>query len=241
MLLLLATTVVADDSSPPATESIGDQLLEDIAPGMFDPPAAPQHDTEDESEPTPRGPELNLQMPGPLDHWREEGEDIGRASPAAPLPLVRAHGGMQRAQSLLAERDTVDRAGDIQQDVVAQLDELIAELSKQCHGGNCQPGDQPPKPSQRSQAKAGSKSGSKSGQGAAAARDSTDRLNSASAQPVEKASVDELVKDLWGHLPERSREQMLQSFSAEFLPEYELEIEKYYARLAEEEAENSPQ
>ena len=48
-----------------------------------------------------------------------------------------------------------------------------------------------------------------------------------------------MVKDLWGHLPERSREQMLQSFSDEFLPKYELEIEQYYRRLSEEQGESS--
>ena len=46
-----------------------------------------------------------------------------------------------------------------------------------------------------------------------------------------------MVKALWGHLPERSREQMLQSFSDEFLPKYELEIEQYYRRLSEEQGE----
>jgi hypothetical protein len=35
-------------------------------------------------------------------------------------------------------------------------------------------------------------------------------------------------------LPEREREQMLQSFSGEFLPKYELELEKYYRRMSEE-------
>ena len=43
------------------------------------------------------------------------------------------------------------------------------------------------------------------------------------------------MKHLWGHLPEREREQMMQSFSDEFLPKYELEIEQYYQRLSEEE------
>ena len=43
-----------------------------------------------------------------------------------------------------------------------------------------------------------------------------------------------MVKDLWGQLPPHAREQLLQSSSDEFLPQYELEIEKYYRRLAEE-------
>ena len=42
------------------------------------------------------------------------------------------------------------------------------------------------------------------------------------------------MKELWGHLPERSREQLLQSFSEEFLPKYEREIQQYYQRLSED-------
>ena len=248
LALLLSCTAIASaqtrsretTDNPSATESIGDELREELAPGMFDQPTAPPTGSDDNKEAAPGapGPILNFQMPGPLDHWGVHGEDIVRQSAAAPLPLVRARDGMHQAKSLLAEHDTVPRAGQVQQEVVAQLDELIAALSKQCQGGNCKPGDGPPKPSQRSQNNPG-KSGSKPGRGATAARDSNDQLNNSAAKPVEKTAVEDLMKDLWGHLPERSREQILQSFSGEFLPEYELEIEKYYRRLAEEEAQNS--
>ena len=43
-----------------------------------------------------------------------------------------------------------------------------------------------------------------------------------------------MMKDSWGHLPPRVREQMLQNTPEQFLPQYELMIEKYYQRLAEE-------
>ena len=49
-----------------------------------------------------------------------------------------------------------------------------------------------------------------------------------------------MVKALWGQLPERSREQMLQSFSNELLPKYELEIEQYYRRWSEEQSQEAP-
>ena len=61
-------------------------------------------------------------------------------------------------------------------------------------------------------------------------------LNRTTAKPVDKGAVDEMVKALWGQLPARSREQMLQSFTDEFLPKYELEIEQYYRRLSEEQS-----
>ena len=42
------------------------------------------------------------------------------------------------------------------------------------------------------------------------------------------------MKQLWGELPQRDREQMLQLPVEEFLPEYELLIEDYFRRLSEE-------
>ncbi len=205
-------------------ESLGRELLDDLTPDVFRQPQAG-----DAASPAARFDDL--------------GEDIDGSS--GPLALARVRQGMQQAETLLAQpqpaaaTDTLQQAAQTQQQVVVQLDALIAELSKQCQGGDCPPGDQPPKPGERSQAKPG-KPGSPSGRGQTAARDSTDRLGQARAQPADKGDVDAIVKDLWGHLPERSREQMLQSFSDEFLPKYELEIEQYYRGLSEEQTETAP-
>jgi len=48
------------------------------------------------------------------------------------------------------------------------------------------------------------------------------------------AAMHELMKDVWGQLPQHDREQMSQSAPEQFLPKYELLIEKYYKRLAEQ-------
>jgi hypothetical protein len=127
----------------------------------------------------------------------------------------------------------------VQKDVVSELDDLIAKLSKQCQcqcqGGQCDK----PSDKQSNQPKPGNKSSMAAGKGSAPARESSDRLDRTTAQTPEKGEVSDLVKDLWGHLPARSREQMLQSFSDEFLPKYEQEIEQYYRRLSDEEANRS--
>ena len=47
------------------------------------------------------------------------------------------------------------------------------------------------------------------------------------------AATGELVKDLWGHLPERQRQQILQPLSEDFLPKYATEIEEYFRALAD--------
>jgi hypothetical protein len=165
-----------------------------------------------------------------------DGEDIGQSQGA--LSLNRVRHGMQQAENLLnepAEPQVIaaKKAVAVQHQVVSELDKLIAELSKQCQGGQCKPAEAPSKPSQRSQAKP-TKSDSAVARGPVAARDSTDRLDRSNAKAVDKGEIRDVVKDLWGHFPARSREQMMQSFSDEFLPKYELEIEAYYRRLSEE-------
>jgi hypothetical protein len=149
---------------------------------------------------------------------------------------------MQQAQSLLSQPGTgggdAQLASPVQHQIISDLDKLIADLSKQCQccNGQCQ-GEQSNKPPKPGENPKPGKPGA-AGSGRTAARDSTDRLDRSTAKPVDKGEVNEMVKNLWGHLPERSREQMLQSFSDEFLPKYELEIEQYYRRLSEEQEES---
>jgi len=232
VVLLAVSRTLAIDAAPAASsgvESLGSELLEGLTPDAFGQPAATPGDSPNPAvaprDPTTLAPRFD-----------DLGEDIGQ--PSGSLSLARVRMGMQHAESLLATKQaavdfpTFKQAGEAQQQVVTQLDKLIAELSKQCKNCQCNSASSP-KPSQRSQKKPG-KLSSAASSGKTAARDSTDRLDSASAKPVDKADREATVKDLWGHLPERSRQQMMQSFSEEFLPKYELEIEQYYRRLSEE-------
>jgi hypothetical protein len=68
------------------------------------------------------------------------------------------------------------------------------------------------------------------------AQDSTDRVGKAEAERPDPAAMDALLKNVWGELPERLRQQMLQSSVEQFLPKYELLIEDYFRTLAEEQA-----
>jgi hypothetical protein len=43
-----------------------------------------------------------------------------------------------------------------------------------------------------------------------------------------------LLRQVWGHLPPKIRDQMQSGLIEEFLPKYERLIEEYYSRLAEE-------
>ncbi len=201
----------AQSAETGGTESLGGKLLDDLAPS--------NSQRDDKTPPA-----------------------SAQSAASAMVPLARVRQGMQNAQAILAQpgavtlAGTIKLAGSVQQEVVSELDKLIAELSKQCQcqGGQC---DKPPQPNPNAKPKPGSKPGNAAANGKAPARDSTDRLDRTSAQPVGKGDVNAVVKELWGHLPERSRAQMLQSFSDEFLPKYELEIEQYYRRLGEEQSQ----
>jgi hypothetical protein len=239
LIVVLALSVAADaqlgssDSSPAGgSESLGNQLLDDLTPSAPRTPAAPGRNTQSNSAKEDKSRHA-------VPRFDDLGEDIGQGS--GPLSLVRVRQGMQRAESLLGQQSAsrspvaLNQAASVQKQVVDQLDQLIAELSKQCQSGRCPPGDQPPSPSpsQQSQAKPGN-SQSAAAAGQTAARDSSASLNNAGEKPVDQGDIEELAKQLWGHLPQRAREQMLQSFSGEFLPKYEREIEEYYRRLSEE-------
>jgi hypothetical protein len=215
-----------EKSPSTGVESLGGRLLDDLSP---------------EAQPVQKGTatreiEDSLKASTPR-------HSFGAGANPTTQSLARVRNSMQQAQSLLTQpsadgkKDTVQPASPVQRVILSDLDKLIADLSKQCQccNGQCQGGNQPPKPGQNSKP---GKSGAAAGRSRTAARDSTDRLNSSSARPVDKGEVNEMVKALWGHLPERSREQMLQSFSDEFLPKYELEIEQYYRRLSEEQGES---
>jgi hypothetical protein len=210
---------------------LGTELLDDLKPQVSPKPSATM------AEQVNPSPESTSSPSSPPARFDNLGEDIG--GPSGPLPLVRAAQGMQRASALLGESSSMagtqalTQAGTVQQQVVAQLDQLIEELSKQCQVGQSSRRNQQSQTSQRPQTQA-AKSQSSQSRGTTPARDSNDQLNNRTAETADKGDISELAKSLWGHLPQRSREQMRQSFSTEFLPKYELEIEQYYHRLSEE-------
>jgi hypothetical protein len=222
----VARAASSDGPQPAAgTESLGSELLDGLDPSLFGPP---------KTELQPARPDFQKRiLPGLSDNALEN--TLHTTGAGGPLASVRAK--MEAAKALLPQTDELQRAQRLQQQVVADLDALIEQLGKQCQGA-CQSSGQCNSPSQRTQPTAAKPSG-KPGKGTTAARDSTTRLGRGNARSVQFADREAIVKDLWGHLPPHAREQMLQSYSPEFLPKYELEIEKYFRRLAEEADQDS--
>lgn len=168
--------------------------------------------------------DLPIDRPPARASAQSEGDDLGAGQgglgPGDWLRPVTKR--MRQAEAALKTPDATDRASVAQEQAVSELDAMIERLRQQCQkcGGQCNkppvPQKKPPKPS----AKAGAKPGQ-----------STAQLTGEVVRP-DQTAIAKLVKDLWGQLPQRQREELLQPLSEEFLPEYAADIEDYFHDLA---------
>ena len=223
--------------TPPAAQedSLDEALLEGLTNELAEDPKKPSQPGKAETaKPTKKGqPQSDLE--------RQLGDDLGEDFGAAPVeedPLSSIGRRMRAAEEQIAKRDASEPTRKLQDEIVADLAKLIEAARSQ-----------KPKPSGSSSSPAGSGrakinppaqklagDGNKSSQ---PARDSSEKLRPDELKPVDMAEMNSLLKDLWGQLPDRAREQMLQSSVDKFLPKYEVLIEKYFRRLAEE-ADDTP-
>ncbi|HEY2251928.1 MAG TPA: hypothetical protein VGH74_12740 [Planctomycetaceae bacterium] len=166
--------------------------------------------------------------------------------------LERAIEGMRSAQKRISAADTSGDTQKIQNQVVKDLQDLLAMLKKQQSRkrgqSQNQKRDQDQQQSERQkmqkdqtdpQNSGSKKKPEKSGdprdgrrnQGKSA--DSQERTDAARVIE-EKARRAQMIKDVWGHLPPHVREAMLNSVSEKYLPKYEELVKKYYEALAEQ-------
>ena len=145
---------------------------------------------------------------------------------------------MREAERLIPQARAKTAAKKLQQEIVSDLDQLITELEKQCQ--KCQ--GEASSGGKHSQQKAQRQSQKQPGQQKPGdgehdsknpASDATEKLGKDEVRKADMEQMKGLLKDLWGQLPAKAREQMLQSSPEQFLPKYELLIEDYYRKLAE--------
>ena len=157
---------------------------------------------------------------------REETPPAGAGLGVRPIDsLQRVSKGMQEATEVLAARDYSGRASAFQRQALRELDALAEQLQQQYEkmGGqrSASSSTQGPRAAAvRPGAAPGESSGATSSGGAT------------TGTVVDRAAIGRLVKDLWGQLPERRREELLQPFGEEFLPQYAADIEEYFRVLA---------
>lgn len=239
-IALLLTVPVSLADADRGVEDLGADLL---GGGLLDELAAPESgDDQPATAPLPDIDELRRMLEQP------EGTDLGESSGESPLASV--HQKMQTAESLIQGHDTSGKTKQVQGEIVDELDQLIAKLQEQCKkcsGGQCnKPGS-----SQQQTAKSTPKPGAANSQQAQQSNSPSQAQPDASQQAATQSNArpnggetsaasdavdpQAMLKDVWGELPERMRQQMLQSSFDDFLPEYRDDIEAYFRQLAEPE------
>ncbi len=166
------------------------------------------------------------------------GEDIGIPMEDEQVdPLVHVSQDMRTVEELIPKSTNRAHAEELQRRIVEDLAKLIeqAEAQSAAQQAASKNKKQPSSAKRQSvkQSKPGSPANSQQNS-SKPAQDSTNRLGKAEDARPDPELMKGLMKDSWGNLPPRAREQMLQNSPERFLPQYELMIERYYQRLAEE-------
>lgn len=171
------------------------------------------------------------------DLGRGAGEDVGTRSDTDPLTQIGER--MTEVTRLINQADVGEPTRELQDEIVSDIEALIREARRRQGGSPSSNNDQQQQTAERSKVKQpqqqqqqakGSGSGEPNNK---PAQDSTDRVEDGTVREVDMQNMNELMRQVWGHLPQREREQMLQSTVDVFLPKYSTMIEEYFRRLAE--------
>ena len=161
-------------------------------------------------------------------------QELGPAAEAEDgNPLLWVARRMREAEDRIGRNNTGADTQTLQKQIVSDLDRLIEQARKrckQCKPGNCKPGDQTVASRSNPKSPGQPKQGTSSTKPAAT---SNAKPGHATPQRPDMAEMQDVMKQLWGELPQRDRERMLQFPPEEFLPKYELMIEQYFRRLTE--------
>lgn len=247
VMLLAGGTMFAPAATAQEEPTLEDQLLDGLGEdelldgGLLD-DLPPEQGAPDDIE-NQLLEDLDEQLADPLrgvsaGDAADAGSDIDLTSPEDD-PLGNIGVRMRDVEQRLRRQQLSGETTEMQQAIVADLDTLLETLRKQLAQQKMQAsGSSGPPPSRRTQTSnntrrpaAGDPSG---GQSQQPANDSTPGVRDAEDVRVNVEELDELMKEVWGHLPETAREQMRQSRVERFHPKYELLIEKIYRRMAEQ-------
>ena len=172
---------------------------------------------------------------------QDVGEDIHSDKQSDSLQNIGKQ--MQQAARWISQNRTATRTLQLQQNILLDLNALIeqARQQKQPSGsGTAQPSAvrprqavaQPPQPAF---------SGSP-GENPHPQQSSEFLMGDHDPNPkINIGEMEYLMKEIWGQLPPRIREQLIHSRTDQFLPQYEQIIAEYFRRLAEQAGEkNNP-
>ncbi|MGD9644992.1 MAG: hypothetical protein AB7U73_04715 [Pirellulales bacterium] len=234
-----------DDPRPPTPSDLDRALLESLEESFDEEPAPPRRD-KPAAKPTDRpaaDDEAQRDQPAASDSLDDSLDDelLRDLGPVegevddTDDPLTRIGRKMQEAQRLIAQRQPGEPAQKLQTDIVNEIDELLKQArqqqsqqqsssSKQRQQSRRDKADQPqPEPGSGQPEEAGNEP----------SRDSTDRLRPEAVAEPDVGQMQDLLRELWGHLPEHERQQVINSTIEKFVPKYESLIKEYFKRLSE--------
>jgi len=162
---------------------------------------------------------------------------------AATNPLLTLGKDMREVEQRLAANDAGEQTREIQKKIVANLDALL-EQCQQSQGGGQSKNQSQSKQQQITMGQSknlgeGAKSGAPRKGGGNKGQNPATAAGRGKAEKPQLTTLKETVQDVWGHLPDKDRELMKQSFKEAFLPEYQDLIKEYYQRISEQSVTNA--
>jgi hypothetical protein len=158
-------------------------------------------------------------------------------APESDDPLVRLTRRVRDAEKRLRRTDSGEQTQELQRGIVEDLENLIAQIEKQkAQQSNSQskspPGGAKPGPKKPGPPKPGSQLGDKPSSNPT---DSSDQLTAKKTEKPETGKLKEMLEKVWGRLPERERQDVMQSSFEDFPAKYQYSIEQYFRVLLERE------
>jgi hypothetical protein len=249
VFLIVGAAALADDpgeskpaakQSGPSKDSLDDELLKGLSNDLLDGvDELPKIKTAEKNATTEKTEKHAAEATKPADGKSAEaqqpidGEDLGQPREDRD-PLSRISRQMRDVQRRLSSVQAGDDTQHRQQQISDELAKLIERLKKTSQSSQ-KPGNSSLPSSQRSKVAQAGQKGANSRQSDKPARDSSNQTRRDEVTKADPAAIRERMKEAWGNLPQRIREQMMQTSVDDFLPKYELLIEKYFQRLSEEE------
>ena len=179
---------------------------------------------------------------------------FGGEEEAQADPLESAIQHMRDAQTRIAGRDTSAETQEVQKQIVKDLEKLIEQAKQQPPPNQPppqpQPAEQQPQNPQDQQAEnqpqqqadrqpqnrqqqADAEENASGRREKEDPQDSSEEVREAERREAERRRREQMVKDVWGHLPPALRQKLLNINTEKYLPRYDEQVRRYFESIAE--------
>ncbi len=148
-------------------------------------------------------------------------------------PLLEIARQMREVEGRIARNDSGTTTRKVQQQIIADLDALIADARKRARRGKPGDGQVTPQRSVDPSSQQGDNGGRTPTDKPATA--STPRTDNGEPREPDVKMMRRVMEKLWEvDLHQHARQQMMETQPEEFLPKYEMMIEEYFRRLSQQ-------